>query len=148
MEVGTTVNTVDELKQKWAKFKAQEVLAAVTNASLLHMEQPLDLSNSHVLNCVANMPQLISYMQLYIIIQLCSCIKAEMPMQAEQAASSNVVSRGVYTFKFNAENLVKPYSKTVSRIPELTTVSLSQEMHATLTSKTTAMIGGNTMLNA
>lgn len=85
LEVGTTVNTVDELKQKWAKFKAQE---------------------------------------------------------AEQAASPNVVSRGVYVFKFNAENLVKPYSKTVSRIPELTTVSLSQEMHATLTAKTTAMIGG------
>ncbi len=69
-------------------------------------------------------------------------------MQAEQAASSNVVSRGVYTFKFNAENLVKPHSKIVSRIPELTTVSLSQEMHATLTPKTTAMIGGNPTMNA
>jgi hypothetical protein len=31
LEVGTTVNTVDELKQKWAKFKAQEVLAASTD---------------------------------------------------------------------------------------------------------------------
>jgi len=68
--------------------------------------------------------------------------------QAEQAASSNVVSRGVYVFKFNAENLVKPYNKAVSRIPELTTVSLSQEMHATLTAKTTAMISGDPMLNA
>lgn len=45
-------------------------------------------------------------------------------------------------FKFNAENLIKPYDQTVSRIPELTTVSLSQEMHAALTAKTTAMIGG------
>jgi len=56
LEVGTTVNTVDELKQKWAKFKAQEVPAAATNALLLHIEKPLDLSNSHVLNCFANTP--------------------------------------------------------------------------------------------
>lgn len=63
-------------------------------------------------------------------------------VQAEQKASSSVASHGVYVFKFNAENLIQPYDQTVSRIPELTTVSLSQEMHAALTAKTTAMIGG------
>ena len=52
-------------------------------------------------------------------------------VQAEQKASSSVASHGVYVFKFNAENLIKPYDQTVS-----------QEMHAALTAKTTAMIGG------
>lgn len=46
LEVATTVNNVDELKQKWAKFKAQEVTAAcmpvlqsVLHASVLHQMQ-------------------------------------------------------------------------------------------------------------
>lgn len=85
LEVGTNVNNVDELKQKWAKFKAQE---------------------------------------------------------AEHTEASNVAYRGIYVFKFNAENLIRPYDKTVSRTPEMSMVSLSQELHASLTAKTTAVIGG------
>lgn len=50
--------------------------------------------------------------------------------------------RGVYLFRFNAENLVQPYDKTVARTPEMSMVSLSQELHASLTAKTTAIIGG------
>lgn len=85
LEVSTTVNNVDELKKKWAKFKAQ---------------------------------------------------------QAEQAEESNVAYRGLYVFRFNAENLIKPYDTMVSRKPDLSMVSLSQEMHVALSSKTTAVAAG------
>ena len=62
--------------------------------------------------------------------------------QAEQAEESSVAYRGLYVFRFNAENLIKPYDTMVSRKPDLSLVSLSQEMHVALSSKTTAVAAG------
>ena len=67
---------------------------------------------------------------------MCVCV------QAERADSPGVTYRGVYVFRFNAEDLVKPYDASVKRSPDLSMVSLSQEMHASLTSSTTAVLGG------
>lgn len=57
-------------------------------------------------------------------------------------ATPRVTYRGQYQFRFNAENLIRPYVKGLSRVPDLTLVSLSQELHAKLTRNTTAWIGG------
>ena len=57
-------------------------------------------------------------------------------------AAPPVTYRGVYHFRFNAVNLVRPYDKSLSRVPDLRLVSLSQELHAKLTRNTTATIGG------
>ena len=67
-------------------------------------------------------------------------------LQAAQTAASPVNYRGIYHFRFNAENLIRPYDKSLSRVPELSLVSLSQELHANLTLNTTAMIGGSPWL--
>ncbi|KAL3162704.1 hypothetical protein ABBQ38_008745 [Trebouxia sp. C0009 RCD-2024] len=85
LEVSSTVNSVNALRKKWEKFKAQE---------------------------------------------------------AAQMAAPSVTYRGAYQFRFNAENLIRPYVEGLSRVPDLTLVSLSQELHAKLTRNTTAMIGG------
>ncbi len=54
LEVGTTVNNVDELKQKWAQFKAQEVSSTQSRVPLLQVHpQAPPLPGSYICPALA-----------------------------------------------------------------------------------------------
>ena len=50
--------------------------------------------------------------------------------------------KGIYAFRFNAETLIRPYDKTLSRVPEFTGASMNIGVHVALPKRTVAQIGG------
>eukprot|EP00894_Picocystis_sp_ML_P005283 jgi/Pico_ML_1/55800/g1436.t1 len=61
--------------------------------------------------------------------------------EAELDATTNY--RGVYAFGFNAANALRPYDKSASRIPELTSAAISASATVPVTRKDYLNLGGN-----
>lgn len=57
-----------------------------------------------------------------------------------------VAHRGIYVFKIDAQNLIEPYDRHVSMLPEVYEVSMSSQISSPLNDSTVATLGGQNLL--
>lgn len=70
-----------------------------------------------------------------------------MQIQAGHKRAEGSDYKGVYIFRFNAENLIRPYDNNLSWVPEFTgreftAASISPTMQIALPARTTGIVGG------